>query len=140
MIRRRRRIWDAEAQHEACTGAQVILPPACSHLGAGETGHEVIELSDAPGKILGNNHVHAAASGNRKRVLVRCAHEFRAAAGAADKEFGERNEVIKLPQVQPRTKKVGDKTTGHTRVAPGDREQVSVKPIASKFPCESQPS
>ncbi len=93
----------------------------------------------APGEVLRQNHVDAAAGGRRKRALGRGADQFRATGCAANKEFTERNEVIELAPIQPRAKEIRNETTAHSRAAGRKREEVSVEPVAAELPGQSQP-
>src|SRR6266849_7664858 len=99
MVRRRRWIRYAEAQYQTRGGAETVLAARSAKRGARKGGHEVIQLGHAPGDVLCQDHVHAAASCNRECILLATTTgDLAIASRTAEYKFAKRNKIIKLAQ------------------------------------------
>src|SRR6202035_1635633 len=94
-------------QNGTCANAEVVLAAAGAEQASRKIGHQVVRLDNAPRKILGENHIHAAAYGESKSALRCIAVNLAAAMGRAEENFAERHKVIEAPQVQAGTEQVG---------------------------------
>src|SRR5258707_6372105 len=106
----RRRWWcligDAPAIDKSRSRTKTVLTCARTKSRAGITGHEIIQLSDAPSEVLRQNHIDAAAGGQRKSVLGTSANHRLPRMRGANQKFRERHKVVELAQIQPGTKQV----------------------------------
>src|SRR6266478_2609232 len=106
----RRRWWcligDAPAIDKSRARTKTVLARARTNSRAGIAGHEVIQLSNAPSEVLGQNHIDAAAGGQRKSVLRASANQRLPRMRGANQKFRERHKVVELAQIQPGTKQV----------------------------------
>src|SRR5258707_3212775 len=106
----RRRWWcligDAPAIDKSRARTKTVLARARTNSRAGIAGHEVIQLSNAPSEVLGQNHIDAAAGGQRKSVLRASANQRLPRMRGANQKFRERHKVVELAQIQTGTKQV----------------------------------
>src|SRR5262245_38826708 len=103
MIRRRRRIRNAEPQYQAASQPQVVLARLRSQAWSAEIRHQIVKLREPPGDILGKHHVNAATRCQRKRVLALVASDAGTSVHPAEQKFHEWNEMIEAAQIQTRT-------------------------------------
>ena len=108
MIRRRRRTRNSPAVHKTSRRTEIVLAGVAADAGTGEVSHVVIELSDAPGEALVQDHIDATAGDDGEAALGAHTDQRRPAMRAAEEELRERHEVIKFAPVHPGTKQVTD--------------------------------
>src|SRR6266403_2285957 len=107
MVWRRRRVRETPADDKRAAEAKIILASGPAKTGAAKIGHQIIDLSEAPGDVFSKDYVDAAASRQRECALVWAARNFGAAMRAANQKLSERYKMIEFPQIQARAEQVG---------------------------------
>jgi len=104
MIRLRRSGRIAPTQNRASADAEVVLPPLRVHERARKVRHQVVCLKKPPGQVLQENHVNAAARGQREARLRLIPGHLRTGMRGAEHHLSKRHKVIEVTEVHSRTK------------------------------------
>src|SRR6266446_8602653 len=131
MVRRWRRVRETPADDKSAAEAKIILASGPAKIGTAEIGHQIIDLSEAPGDVSGKDYVDAAASRQCECALIWAARDFGAAMRAANQKFAEWHEVIEFPHIQAWTEQEGIQDAAGYLVA----VDVPIKRVTAKFPC-----
>src|SRR6266851_8758906 len=131
MVRRRRRVREPPPDHKSAAEAKIILATRPAKIGAAEIGHQIIDLSEAPGDVFSKDYVDAAASRQRECALVWAAGDFGPAMRAANQKFSERYKMIEFPQIQAWAEQEGIHNAAGQLVA----VNVPIKRVTTKLPC-----
>src|SRR5262249_43818433 len=99
--------------NQAASEAKIVLGAVGTEIRAAEIGHQVIDLSEAPGKVLGEDNVHAATCSQGKDRLPGGAGHLRASVRWTEQDLSERNEMIESAHIEPRAEQKSIPTATH---------------------------